>query len=92
MAFSLLACVILSAQRAQRISVLRLNPTLHPIADEHDRLIRFMVLCRTGKTLEFRHALVIEALCTHDVETARQAMLDQVNETRETIKECITGK
>ena len=55
----------------------------------HDRLIRFMVLCRTGKTLESRHALVIEALCTHDVETARQAMLDEVNKTREIIMECI---
>jgi len=55
----------------------------------HDRLIRFMVLCRTGKTLESRHALVIEALGTHDVETASQAILNEVNETRETIMECI---
>lgn len=55
----------------------------------HDRLIRFMVLCRAGKTLKARHALVIEALCTRDVTVARQAMLDEVNETRETIMECI---
>lgn len=55
----------------------------------HDRLIRFMVLCRTGKTLEARHALVIEALRTRDVTAARQAMLDEVNKTRETIMECI---
>ncbi len=53
----------------------------------HDRLIRFMVLCRVGETLERRHALVIEALRTHDVATARQAMLDEINETRETILE-----
>ena len=53
----------------------------------HDQLIRFMVLCRAGKTLERRHALVIEALRTHDVMAARQAMLDEINETRETILE-----
>ncbi len=55
----------------------------------HDRLIRFMVLCRAGETLERRHALVIEALRTHDVATARQAMLNEVNETRDTILECV---
>jgi len=53
----------------------------------HDRLLRFMVLCRVGETLERRHALVIEALRTHDVATARQVMLNEVNETRETILE-----
>jgi DNA-binding GntR family transcriptional regulator len=53
----------------------------------HDRLIRFMVLCRVGEALERRHALVIEALHTRDVATARQAMLDEINETRETILE-----
>jgi DNA-binding GntR family transcriptional regulator len=53
----------------------------------HDRMARFMVLCRVGKTLEPRHARLIEALRTHNVEVARQAMLDEVNETRETILE-----
>ena len=53
----------------------------------HDRLIRFMVLCRAGETLERRHARVIEALRTGDVAVARQAMLDEVNETRDTILE-----
>jgi DNA-binding GntR family transcriptional regulator len=53
----------------------------------HDRLIRFMVLCRAGETLERRHARVIEALRTGDVVAARQAMLDEVNETRDTILE-----
>ena len=51
----------------------------------HDRLIRFMVLCRVGETLERRHALVIEALRTRDVAAARQTMLNEVNETREII-------
>jgi DNA-binding GntR family transcriptional regulator len=53
----------------------------------HDRLVRFMVLPRIGETLEPRHALLIEALRTHDVAAARQAMLDEVNETREAILE-----
>jgi len=53
----------------------------------HDRMARFMVLCRVGKMLEVRHARLVEALRTHDVEVARQAMLDEVNETRETILE-----
>lgn len=53
----------------------------------HDRLARFMVLCRAGETLERRHALIIEALRTRDVETARQAILSEINETHETILE-----
>ncbi len=53
----------------------------------HDRLIRFMILCRVGETLERRHALVIEALRTHDAAVARQAIRNETNETRETILE-----
>jgi DNA-binding GntR family transcriptional regulator len=53
----------------------------------HDRLVRFMVLCYAGETLEPRHARLIEALRTRDVATARQAMLDEINETRATIME-----
>lgn len=53
----------------------------------HDRLARFMVLCRAGETLERRHALIIEALRTRDVATARQAILGEMNETHETVLE-----
>jgi len=53
----------------------------------HDRLIRFMVMCRVGETLEDRHALVIEALRTRDVAAARQTILTEVNETHNTILE-----
>lgn len=52
-----------------------------------DRLARFMVMCRAGKTLEPRHARLIEVLCTRDVAAARQAILDEINETRDTILE-----
>lgn len=53
----------------------------------HDRLARFMVLCRAGETLERRHALIIQVLRTHDVATARRAILSEMNETHETILE-----
>jgi DNA-binding GntR family transcriptional regulator len=53
----------------------------------HDRLILFMVLCRVGETLERRHALVVEALRAHDVAIARQAMRNEINETRGTVLE-----
>jgi DNA-binding GntR family transcriptional regulator len=53
----------------------------------HDQLVRFMVMCRVGETLGPRHTLVIRALRTRDVEKARQAILKEVNETRETILE-----
>jgi DNA-binding GntR family transcriptional regulator len=52
-----------------------------------DRLARFMVMCRAGKTLEPRHARLIKALRTRDAAAARQAILDEINETRETILE-----
>jgi DNA-binding GntR family transcriptional regulator len=53
----------------------------------HDRLACFMVLVSAGEVQESRHARIIEALRTHDVVIARQAMLDEVNQTRETIME-----
>jgi len=52
-----------------------------------DRLLRFMILCRVGETLERRHSLVIEALRTRDVAAARQTILAEVNQTREAILE-----
>jgi DNA-binding GntR family transcriptional regulator len=53
----------------------------------HDRLVRFMVLSHMGETLESRHAKLIKVLHSRDVLAARQAMLDEVNETREAILE-----
>ena len=53
----------------------------------HDRLVRFMVLGRFGHELEDRHAWLIEALRSGDAMAARQAMLEEVNQTRETILE-----
>ena len=53
----------------------------------HDRLARFMVMCRVSDSLEIRHGRLIQALRTRDPAVARQAMLDEVNETRQTIVE-----
>jgi DNA-binding GntR family transcriptional regulator len=55
----------------------------------HDRLARFIVMCRVGETLAARHARLIEALRTRDPAMARQAMVNEINETRETILECV---
>ena len=50
----------------------------------HDRLVRFMVLCRTDEAMECRHARLIEALRTRDVALARQAMIEELDQTRKT--------
>jgi len=51
----------------------------------HDQLARFMVLRGAGKTQEFTHAHIVEALRARDVAAARQAMLDEITESREAI-------
>jgi len=50
-----------------------------------DRRARFMVLRGAGKTQEFTHAHIVEALRARDVAAASQAMLDEISETREVI-------
>jgi DNA-binding GntR family transcriptional regulator len=51
----------------------------------HDRLARFMVMRRAGQTMEHTHARIIEALRQHDVTAARQAMLDELEESRQDV-------
>ena len=53
----------------------------------HDRLVRFMVLSDMGESLEQRHGRIIEVLHSRDAAAASQAMLDEVNETRDAILE-----
>jgi DNA-binding GntR family transcriptional regulator len=53
----------------------------------HERLVRFMVMSRMGETLETRHAKLIEVLRARDAAAAGQAMLAEVNETRDAILE-----
>jgi DNA-binding GntR family transcriptional regulator len=47
----------------------------------HDRLARFLILCRTDDTMESRHGKLIEALRTRDAAIARQVLLDEMEET-----------
>jgi DNA-binding GntR family transcriptional regulator len=51
----------------------------------HDRLARFMVLRYAGEMMHHSHARIIKALRAHDMDAARQAMLDELNETREIV-------
>jgi GntR family transcriptional repressor for pyruvate dehydrogenase complex len=62
------------------------NQELHnAVGSLHDRLARFMVMRRAGKRMEFTHKQIVEALRTRDADAARQAMLDELMETRESI-------
>lgn len=54
-----------------------------------DRLARFMVLRRAGKSQETSHANIITALEAHDSEAARQALLDDIEPSQEVILESI---
>ena len=51
----------------------------------HDRLARFMVLRRAGKSQEITHKRIIDALEASDVETARRALLEDIDTSREAI-------
>jgi DNA-binding GntR family transcriptional regulator len=51
----------------------------------HDRLARFMVMRHAGSTQHQTHARIIEGLRARDVAAARQAMLDEINESRQAI-------
>jgi DNA-binding GntR family transcriptional regulator len=53
----------------------------------HDRLARFMVMRRAGQTMEVTHGHIVESLRAHDVAAARQAMLAEVDETRDAVLE-----
>jgi len=55
------------------------------VAKLHDQLARFMVMRRAGKTMEVTHTKIVEALQAHDVETARQALLDDIDRAHEAI-------
>lgn len=51
----------------------------------HDRLARFMVLRHAGKSQEITHAHIVDALEAHDVDQARQALLDDIESSRDAI-------
>jgi GntR family transcriptional regulator, rspAB operon transcriptional repressor len=53
----------------------------------HDRLARFMVLRHGGLSQIETHATIVAALRTRDVDAARQAVLNEITETRDRILE-----
>jgi DNA-binding GntR family transcriptional regulator len=53
----------------------------------HDRLARFMVLRHGGQSQVETHARIVEALAAHDPVAAREAMLDEINGSRQIILE-----
>jgi DNA-binding GntR family transcriptional regulator len=55
----------------------------------HDRLARFMVMRRAGKTMESTHEMIIEALRAQDVEAARQSLLDDIDRAHEAILDSV---
>ena len=65
------------------------NELAELVGSLHDRLARFMVMRRAGKTMEITHDRIIEALKTQDVETARQALLDDIDRAHEAILDSI---
>lgn len=51
----------------------------------HDRLARFMVMRHGGRSQDITHAKIVAALEEHNVEAARQALLDEIDTSRDTI-------
>lgn len=49
----------------------------------HDRLARFFVFVHSAAGVQERHQRLISALRSHEIEQAREAMLNEINETRE---------
>ncbi len=55
------------------------------VAHLHDRLSRFMVLRHAGKSQEVTHGHIVDAFQAHDIDAARQALLEDIDNTREAI-------
>lgn len=53
----------------------------------HERLARYMVMRRGGQSQLHTHARILDALRRHDVAAARQAMWEEITETRDAILE-----
>jgi DNA-binding GntR family transcriptional regulator len=65
------------------------NELAEMVGSLHDRLARFMVMRRAGKTMEVTHERIIEALKSQDVENARQALLDDIDRAHEAILDSV---
>jgi DNA-binding GntR family transcriptional regulator len=68
------------------------NELAELIAKLHDQLARFMVMRRAGKTMEVTHKRIVDAMDAHEVEAARQALLDDIDRAHEAILDSIMEK
>jgi GntR family transcriptional regulator, rspAB operon transcriptional repressor len=59
------------------------------LAHLHDRLARFMVICRAGQKMLTTHASIIQALRAHNVAAAREAIQNELIGTRAVILEYV---
>jgi len=58
----------------------------------HDRLARFMVMRHAGKTQPATHARIVAALRSRNVADARQAMIDEIRETRDALLDRVVSR
>jgi DNA-binding GntR family transcriptional regulator len=65
------------------------NELAELVAKLHDQLARFMVMRKAGKTMEVTHKKIIDAMEAHEVETARQALLEDIERAHEAILDSI---
>lgn len=65
------------------------NELAELVAKLHDQLARFMVMRRAGKTMEVTHKKIVDAMEAHEVEAARQALLDDIDRAHEAILDSI---
>ena len=65
------------------------NELAELVAKLHDQLARFMVMRRAGKTMEVTHKRIVDAMEAHEVEAARQALLDDIDRAHEAILDSI---
>lgn len=49
----------------------------------HDRLARFMVIRQAGQNMKRSHGRIVDALRSRDADMARQALLEELTDTRE---------
>jgi DNA-binding GntR family transcriptional regulator len=61
------------------------NELAETVGRLHDRLARFMVLRHAGKTMEVTHQKIVDALEAHEVDAARRALLDDIDDTYDLI-------
>jgi DNA-binding GntR family transcriptional regulator len=61
------------------------NELAEMIGRLHDQLARFMVMRRAGPTLEKTHSRIIDAIEAGDLESARQALIDDIDPAHDAI-------